>query len=194
MENLEGAKLYSAFEVYDITYKAFLSMGKFMKGRKENLVSTHFVERIMLAVTEVNDCPVCSYGHTKMAIESGMSSQEIENMLSGEHATVPTKELPAIMYAQHYAEYRGRPTKEAYEGLVKAYGKKKSESILGAIRVIMMGNALGIPWGSFINRFKGNPDPRSTILYELTIVIATFFFIPVALVHVLLINLFNKNK
>lgn len=193
MKSSEGSKLYSVIEVYKITYESFLFMGKFMKGRKNNLISTHFIERIMLAVTEVNDCPVCSYGHTKMAIESGMSTMEIENMLMGEHESVPSEELPAIMFAQHYAEYRGKPTRKAYEGLVKAYGKKKAESIVGAIKVIMMGNVLGIPWGSFINRFKGNPDPRSTVLYELTIVIATFFFIPVALVHVLLVNLFSKK-
>ena len=194
MDYSKGRKLYTPIEVYEITYKAFLTVRRFGRWRKEKFISTQFVERIMLAVTEVNDCPLCSYGHTKMSLEAGMTSTEIENMLSGQHSDVPTRELPAVMFAQHYAEYRGRPTKEAYNQIVKLYGREKAQAILGAIRMIMLGNAYGIPWGSFINRFKGKPDPRSSILYELAIVISTFFFIPVALVHALLVNLYRKNN
>ncbi|WP_256205872.1 carboxymuconolactone decarboxylase family protein [Carnobacterium iners] len=39
------------------------------------------MERIMLAVTQVNGCSVCSYTHTKMALEVGMKSEKIKNIL-----------------------------------------------------------------------------------------------------------------
>lgn len=178
MDHSKGRKLYTPLEVYDITYKAFLTIKKFGHGRREKLISSQFVERIMLAVTEVNDCPLCSYGHTKIALEAGMTIREIENMLTGEHSSVPKSELPAVMFAQYYAEYRGNPIKEAYIQIVRLYGREKAEAILGAIRMIMLGNAYGIPWGSFINRFKRKADPKSSLLYELAIVISTFFFIP----------------
>ncbi|MFC0273464.1 carboxymuconolactone decarboxylase family protein [Metabacillus herbersteinensis] len=32
----------------------------------------------MLAVTEVNGCEFCSYSHTKIALEQGMSQEEIK--------------------------------------------------------------------------------------------------------------------
>ncbi len=63
----------------------------------------------MLAVTEVNGCDICSYAHTKVALEAGMSSQEIQNMLGGIIDDVPLKEVHGIMYGQHYANARGNP-------------------------------------------------------------------------------------
>ncbi|WP_085558880.1 carboxymuconolactone decarboxylase family protein [Carnobacterium iners] len=49
--------------------------------KKKELSSPHFMERIMLAVTQVNGCSVCSYTHTKMALEVGMKSEKIKNIL-----------------------------------------------------------------------------------------------------------------
>ena len=48
-----------------------------MEVKKERQLSEHFIERIMLAVTEVNGCAVWSYAHTKMALEAGMTNEEI---------------------------------------------------------------------------------------------------------------------
>jgi AhpD family alkylhydroperoxidase len=39
----------------------------------------------MLAVTEVNGCEMCSYAHTKMALEAGLSNDEIQQMLAGDN-------------------------------------------------------------------------------------------------------------
>lgn len=186
--------LYSLSEIYLIGYKMFLTVGKYAKGRKKDVIGEQFSERIMLAVTEVNDCPVCSYAHTKIALEAGMSSEEIEKMLSGVISDVPTDELPAIMFGQHYAEYRGTPTEEAWLRIVEIYGEETALSILGASRMIMFGNAIGIPWSSFIRRFKGQPDKRSTLLYEFSVVVSTLVLVPVAAVHALLSSLLPVDK
>lgn len=188
MKELINKELYSLGEIYKITYRAFLTARKLTFARKEKHLNKQFTERIMLAVTEVNDCPACSYGHTKISLEAKMSANEIENMLSGDHSDVPGEQLVAIMFAQHYADYFGEPTKKAWDQLVKFYGKEKAEGVLGAVRMIMLGNAYGITWGSFINRFKGKPDVRSNLLYEVAIVVASATFIPVALAHSLLAN------
>lgn len=130
-----------------------------------------FTERLMLAVTEVNKCASCSYAHTKTALETGMSMEEINAMLSGNLSVVGPKKLPAILFAQHYADSRGKPSKEAWNSIVKQYGNEKSLAILGAIRIIMLGNAYEIPLGSFKARLSKKPgkttDPRSSIWYEL---------------------------
>lgn len=140
----------------------------------------------MLAVTEVNGCEICSYAHSKMALEAGLSNKEIQNMLSGESGDVPSEEMPAVMFAQHYADYRGRPSKESWERMIEIYGLPKSKGILGIIRKIMLGNTYGIPWSSFFNRFKGKPDKRSSLFYELTMIFCSFIFIPIAVIHALL--------
>lgn len=162
-------------------------------ARRHKLLSKQFSERVMLAVTEVNDCPACSYGHTKISLEAGMSNEEIKNMLSGVHNEVPSDQLPAVMFAQHYADYRGKPTEMAWNQVVEVYGKQRAEAILANVRMIMFGNAYGIAWGSLINRFKGNPDERSNILYEMAMVLSTITFIPVAIAHVILANIVDTE-
>lgn len=183
MSETVGKKLFSIKEAYIIAYSAFCSMPEFRHAKINKLLNQQFIERIMLAVTEVNGCAVCSYAHTKMALEAGMSNEEIQKMLAGINDDVHTEEMPAIMFAQHYADYRGHPSENSWERVVDEYGLQKAKGILGAIRIIMMGNAYGIPWSSFFYRFKGKPDKRSNLIYELGIIFSSIFFMPVALIH-----------
>ena len=189
MSETSHKQLYSIIEIYWIVYHGLRTISYMATEKRKGTISSEFIERLMLAVTEVNKCPLCSYAHSKMALEMGMSSTEIKDMLNGEFSAVPNDELPAVMFAQHYADKRGNPTKESWDQLVTIYGLKKAQGILGAIRAIMMGNAYGIVWGSFSKRFKRNADSRSNVFYELTVIIIGTLFIPLAIIHSLLANL-----
>lgn len=186
-----GRKLYSFSEIYTILYKGIRTAPYLSKAKKIGVLDTDFVERIMLAVTEVNGCAICSYAHTKMALEVGMSNEEIQKMLSGVITDVPDNQVQGIMFAQHYADSRGNPSKEAWDRIIKIYHQEKSLGILGAIRIIMMGNALGIPWSSFLGRIKGKPDERSTFTYEIGGIIFGILLIPIAIVHSLIALIFK---
>lgn len=186
-----GRKLYSVPEAYWILYKGLCTVKHLFKAKRSRELNPDFIERIMLAVTEVNGCAICSYAHTKMALEAGMSNEEIQNMLSGVFDNVPTEEMAAIMFAQHYADCRGNPSQESWEQIVELYSSSKAKGILGAIRMIMIGNTYGIPWSSFFNRFKGKPDERSNVLYEISMITASIVFTPIAIVHALISKLFR---
>lgn len=187
-----GRKLYSVSESYWIFYNGLRTMKYMRKAKKNKELSSKFIERIMLAVTEVNDCWICSYAHTKRALESGMSNKEIQKILAGVTEDVPSDEAAAVMFAQHYADTRGHPTKESWQRIVEIYGKSKAVGILGAIRTIMIGNTYGIPWTSFINRLRGKPDPRSTFAYEVSMILSSIVFAPVSLIHALISDLLGK--
>lgn len=184
-----GRKLYSMKEIYTILYNGMRTAPYLSKAKKKGELDTEFIERIMLAVTEVNGCGVCSYAHTKMALEAGMSDKEIQNMLAGVLTDVPEDQIQAMIFAQHYADHRGKPSGEAWARIVEIYGVSKSKAILGAIRIIMMGNALGIPWSAFVGRFKGEPDERSTFLYEVGGIVLGTLFIPFALINAIIASL-----
>jgi AhpD family alkylhydroperoxidase len=186
-----GKKLYSVKESYWISYKGIRTMKYMFKAKKNNELSPKFIERIMLAVTEVNDCAICSYAHTKKALESGMSSEEIQKMLSGIIEDVPDGEIAAVMFAQHYADTRGNPTRESWQRIVEIYGTSRAKGILGSIRTIMIGNTYGIAWSSFFNRLKGKPDPRSSLPYELSMILGTIL-VPISFIHALISDLFKK--
>jgi AhpD family alkylhydroperoxidase len=152
-------------------------------------MSTKLSERLMMAVTEVNGCAMCSYYHTKMALEAGMDSVEIRRMLTGEYTDVPEEELTAVLFAQHYADTRGKPDPAAWNTLCAQYGEEAALAMLGAIRGIMMGNALGIPAGSLLRRLgvkRFQPDRRSAFSYEIAVLLSAVVFMPVAALHALL--------
>ncbi len=186
-----GRKLYSVKESYWIFHKGIRTIKYMFNARRKGEISSKFIERLMLAVTEVNDCAICSYAHTKRALESGMSSEEIQKMLSGIIDGVPEDEVAAVMFAQHYADTRGNPTKKSWQSIVEIYGINKAKSILGAIRTIMIGNAYGIPWSSFFNRLNGQPDPRSSVRYELSMMLGTILT-PISLIHAIVSSLLRK--
>jgi hypothetical protein len=109
-----------------------------------------------------------------VALEEGFSGEEIRNMLSGTLSDVPQEELAGVLFAQHYADTRGNPSPESWRRIEETYGETGAYGVLAVTRMIMFGNATGIPAGSFINRFrKGKkPDTRSNIAYELAMMLA----------------------
>lgn len=151
-------KRYGVRETYWITHDAVLTLRPFVTLRRER--GARFTERIMLAVTEVNGCALCAYAHTRFGIEAGLGPEEIRRILGGVTDDAPDEELPAIAFAQHYADTRAHPDPEAWERLVEVYGEGRALGVLGAIRVMMWGNAAGIPWSSLLSRLRGSPDPR----------------------------------
>ncbi|MGB9936586.1 MAG: carboxymuconolactone decarboxylase family protein [Methanobacterium sp.] len=165
---------------------------KYMYRAKRNMeISSKFIERIMLAVTEVNHCELCSHAHTRKALESGMSCEEIRQILAGSIDDVPDDEVAAVTFAKHYADTRGNPTKASWQYIVEIYGISRARGILGSIRTIMIGNTYGIPWSSFFNRIRGNPDPRSSLKYEISMILGTFL-VPISLFHALISDLLRK--
>jgi AhpD family alkylhydroperoxidase len=191
MDTTYGKKLFSLKEVYRIFYLALRSGKSMLRAQKSGAISLPFKERIMLAVTKVNHCVMCSYEHTKIALEAGMSNSEIQALLAGDTDNVPEGELPAILFAQHYADKRGYPSKEAWQRILTVYGEEKAHGVLGVTRGIMLGNALGIAFGSLKGRIKGKQDKRSSFLYEISILAGSLFFLPTAAIHAILAGLFR---
>ncbi len=186
MQNENGKKLYSLLEFYRIIYLGLRS-GKYMlRAKKDGGLTTKFTERIMLAVTEVNQCALCSYGHTKMALEAGMSNEEIQDLLAHSLDTVPADEIRAVLFAQHYADSRANPSMKVWRQLIDIYGESMANGILGTIRMIMFGNTIGIVLSSIKGRISGNPDKRSSLLYEISMLLSCILFVPVALVHAII--------
>lgn len=165
----------------------------FPAGRRAMASEKQFAERVMLAVTEVNGCALCSQGHTAWALEAGLSEHEVADLLSGAgDEAVPPEHAVGVAFAQHYADTAGRPTRPAWDRVVATYGPRRAESILGWVRMIQVGNAAGIPLSAFRARRQGEPDPRSSVVYELGTTAGNVLVAPVALLHALLDRLLGR--
>ncbi|MFA5299056.1 MAG: carboxymuconolactone decarboxylase family protein, partial [Lutibacter sp.] len=79
----EFKRKFNFWELYCSLVYIPRALSKLIGNNKSKLVSPEFIERLQLAVTEVNGCPACSYQHTKMALNLGMSNEEISSFLSG---------------------------------------------------------------------------------------------------------------
>jgi AhpD family alkylhydroperoxidase len=155
-------------------------------NKKSQLVDLHFIERLQLAVTEVNGCAACSYAHTTMALRQGMSNEEISSFLGGSDQHIKPEEAKAIMFAQHFADTKGYPQKDIYEAIIKEYGPQKARIILSAVQMMIAGNMFGIPFSAFLSRRKGKPFKESTLGYELSMLVGGILVLPIAMIHALL--------
>ena len=182
----EFKRKFSLWELYGSFVFAPRAMRKLIKNNKSKLVDAQFVERLQLAVTEVNVCAACSYQHTQMALQQGMSNEEINSFLSGASDFTKEEEAKAIMFAQHFADSRGYPKKYAYESIVDEYGEIEARVILSAVQMMIAGNMYGIPFSAFLSRLHGKPYKGSSLFYELTMLIVGVLFLPLAIIHALL--------
>lgn len=183
MENNKLPKQYTIFEYYTALVKWTRSISRLIQNRKQAMISQDFVERLMLAVTEVNGCAVCAYGHTQMALNQGFSQEEITAFLSGSHEFIRAEEMKAILFAQHYADTKGKVDKKAYQSLVETYGEASSAVILAAIQMMMIGNIAGLPISAFQRRLKGNKDSNSLLVVELGLPLSTFLLLIPSFIH-----------
>ena len=110
---------------------------------RSGLVSYAFRERLMLTVTEVNGCRYCSYYHAKEALKAGLSEEETRGYLQGDLNDAPADELPALLYAQHWADNGGEPDQLLRRNLFETYGSDKALAIETVLHTIRMGNLLG---------------------------------------------------
>lgn len=110
---------------------------------RDSDISSAFRERLMLAVTSVNDCRYCSYHHTQLALKEGVSAEEAAELLRGSVDNCPSEEAAALMYAQHWAESDGNPDSEAVHRIIENYGEKTLHDIDMLLHMIRMGNYSG---------------------------------------------------
>ena len=190
-KNTMGRKLYSFSESYSIYVKAIASFSIMKNALETGIIDEKFKERLMLAVTQVNGCSLCSYGHTKYALETGMSNKEIQSFLDPEAIEkenfVPDEEIAAIYFAQHYADQRCKPTEKTVLEIKKRYGLEKANAIIATIRVISAGNAFGSRLSGIVDRIKRREhDKRTTIASSLLYILFSIIVMPIAAIHALL--------
>jgi AhpD family alkylhydroperoxidase len=180
INNQEGADMDQRFDRKIFTFKILIEdlwylLTHVLQVRgilRDKVINKSFIEKIMTVVTAVNGCTYCSWYHAKQALASGLSEDEIKNMLSLQfEADASDFELMALLYAQHYAETNRNPDVEMTNKLIDTYGEITSQHVLLIIRMIFFGNLLGNTVDAFLSRINGIPADNSNVIFEV------FFFI-----------------
>lgn len=176
MKNKFHRKIYTAGLLFNDLGYLLGNAPKIMRISKEQKISKAFMEKIMNVTTAVNGCTYCSWFHAKQALASGISEEEIQNMMDLQFKTDAKEfELMALLYAQHYAETNRNPDAEMTQKLSDYYGDKTANDILLVIRMIFFGNLYGNTWDAVLSRFKGRPAQGSNIVFELMFFLLNFW-------------------
>ncbi len=179
--DIDVKKHYSLPETYWIIHDAARTIRHYSRLREDG--GEQYASRIMLAVTEVNGCGLCAYAHTKFALDAGIDSDEVRQILGGVTSGAPDRELPALAFAQHYADTRAHPDTNAWDRIVAVYGRQEALGVLGATRMMMAGNAVGIPLSLLRARLRGHPQSGSSFTDEIGASVGVLLVLPIALVH-----------
>lgn len=118
-------------------------------------LSSAMTERLMLVVTSVNQCRYCASFHTEVARLSGLSAEEIVLLLDGSTQGVPPAELPALLFARHWAEAGGVAAPALRAELEAQYGADHAVAIERTLRTIWIGNLLGNSWDALLCWLSG---------------------------------------
>jgi AhpD family alkylhydroperoxidase len=111
--------------------------------RTRGVISPAFRERLMMAVSSVNACRYCTRFHAQVALTTGISRAEIAQILDGEFAHAPERELPALLYAQHWTETNAQPDPATRAKFIEAYGEDTAHAIEYVLRMIHISNLTG---------------------------------------------------
>ena len=159
----------------------FAHLAELHSALTQHRVSHAFSEKIMLAVTQVNGCRYCSYAHTRMALQAGVSAVELRDLLTGDLSHIPERELVAVLFAQHYAEQADRYDAVAWQRLQDTYGSEAASDILTHIRVITFANLYGNTFDALLERLRFRPVAGSGFFDEIIVLTAGATVVPLGL-------------
>ena len=113
-------------------------------------------EKVMLAVTSVNDCRYCSYVHTGLALAHAVDLGELRELLdSGTFGEVDERDAVAALFAQHFAETSRQPTPEACAALARQFNAYQRLEIMAYIHAIYFANLCGNTFDAWLERLSG---------------------------------------
>ncbi|MDF1856615.1 carboxymuconolactone decarboxylase family protein [Pseudooceanicola sp.] len=148
------------------------------RARRNPEIGRAFMEKIMMVVTAVNGCTYCTWFHAQQAVTSGMSDKEISDMFDLQfEASASEHELPALLFAQHFAETNRNPDPDMVARLNAFYGTETARDIMLLIRMIFFGNLFGNTLDAFPARLKGKKAENSSVLFEFLFWLATFWMV-----------------
>ena len=120
-----------------------------------NAIEPAFRERIMLAVTGVNDCRYCRFIHTRIGLFVGLARLEAAGVLAGDFSHVPEEERPALEFARRWAERNAEEDPAETANLVRQYGQPTADRIMMCCRLIRLGNLSGNTLDLLLFRMSG---------------------------------------
>ena len=175
------ARSFSIQESIPIMWRASRSLPLLRTFSKNKRINKAFRERIMLAISGVNGCAMCSFVHTKLALAEGISAAQIKQLLGGEFNDIPANEAVGVLYAQSYASGKEVVDPTSFQRLVDEYGQQKAYCILQVCQIITFTTVMGITLDGIKQRLTFQ-KAHNRFFTELSLLLLIFTAFPLMLV------------
>jgi len=154
-------------------------------------VDPGFREELMLAVSRLNGCRYCSWGHHEWAEISGVSNEELARLEQLEPSGFDRRKWVAISYARALVKQDFRRVQPQLRRAVQhKYSPREIRQIELIVNVMDVGNRTSNTFDALLSRLKGVPAADSTIVDE---VILSGVFLAVAPAVVLYLSRASKR-
>jgi AhpD family alkylhydroperoxidase len=154
-------------------------------------VDPGFREELMLAVSRLNGCRYCSWGHHEWAQISGVSNQELAQLEQLDPSGFDRRKWVAISYARALVKEDFRRVQpELRRAVQHKYSPREIRQIELIANVMDVGNRTSNTFDAMLSRFKGAPAAHSRIVDE---VILSGVFLAVAPAVVLYLSRASKR-
>ncbi len=142
-----------------------------------------FREELMLAVSRLNDCRFCTWGHHEWANMLGVTDEELAHVEQLDPADFDRKKWVAISYVREFVTANfGRVPAELRRELKANYTEREIKEIELVAKVMDLGNRGGNTWDAMLSRAKGVPAADSRIFDEIILSGVFWAVAPVVLV------------
>jgi AhpD family alkylhydroperoxidase len=125
--------------------------------------------QIMLAITGANGCRYCAYAQKRLALQQGISAEQVDSLLAGRVEHVSAQDAPAVFFARQYAEQESVPDSDLVRRLVEQYGERTARDLVNYVRLVTIGNLAGNTLDALVSRSMGKPSAQTMLTDELAI-------------------------
>ena len=149
-----------------------------------NELDPGFREELMLAVSQLNDCRFCTWGHHEWAQISGVSNEELAQLESLDPSGFDRRKWVAISYVRALVKRNFKGVQpELRRAVQHKFSPQEIRQIELVARVMDIGNRGSNTWEAMVSRMRGVPAPGSRILDELVLSGAFLATAPIVLLY-----------
>lgn len=143
-----------------------------------------FREELMLAVSRLNDCRFCTWGHQEWAHLSGVSNEELAQLEQLDPSGFDRRKWVAISYVRALVkrDFKGVQP-ELRRTMQHKYSPREIRQIELVARVMDIGNRGSNTYEAMLSRLRGVPAPEGRILDELVLSGAFLATAPIVLLY-----------
>jgi len=143
-------------------------IGTFYRVWVKHEIDPGFREELMLAVSKLNDCRYCTWGHQEWAHLNGVSNEELAQVEQLDPKGFDRRKWLAISYVRALVkgDFR-RVQPQLRRAMQHKYSPREIREIELIAKVMDIGNRGSNTWDALLSRLRGVPAADSRIIDEL---------------------------